>query len=118
MPGKVLSQLLRRHASMRFTLPLGLPSWPGCGAGTAPAGWTATAPTGPGCRRWPSTAGSGCTRCRTDLRLSYDRSDGYLVLLRTERDRAWAEPGLQLLRDAGVKFALVDAAQARTLEPA
>ncbi len=50
--------------------------------------------------------------------LSYERSDGYMVLLRSKRERRMAQPGLQVLRDAGVKFAEVDADQARTLEPA
>jgi D-amino-acid dehydrogenase len=118
MPGKVLSQLLSRHASMRFTLPLGLPElawlWRWYRACRMDSYRTNRA-------RLQALAHYSRQRLHTlsdALRLSFDRSDGYLVLLRTERDRAWAEPGLQLLRDAGVKFALVDAAQARTLEPA
>src|SRR5690606_31906315 len=35
-----------------------------------------------------------------------------------EKDSRMVQPGLQLLRDAGVKFSQVDAAQARLLEPA
>lgn len=53
-----------------------------------------------------------------DLQLEYDRSSGYLVLLRAEKDRRLVQPGLQVLRDAGVKFAEVDAEKARMLEPA
>jgi D-amino-acid dehydrogenase len=53
-----------------------------------------------------------------DLQLEYDRSTGYMVLMRSEKDRKLLQPGLQVLRDAGVKFAEVDAAQARKLEPA
>lgn len=53
-----------------------------------------------------------------DLQLEYDRATGYLVLLRAEKDRKLVQPGLQVLRDAGVKFAEVDAEKARTLEPA
>lgn len=53
-----------------------------------------------------------------DLQLEYDRSTGYMVLLRSDRDRKLVQPGLQVLRDAGVKFQEVDAAQARVLEPA
>ncbi len=117
MPGKVLAQLLRRHASMRFAMPLGM----------AEVAWL---------WRWYRACRldvyrNNRTRLQalafysrqrlhaiTDqLRLSYDRSDGYLVLLRSERDRALVEPGLQVLRDAGVKFALVDADQVRRLEP-
>ena len=53
-----------------------------------------------------------------DLQLDYDRSTGYMVMLRSERERQLVQPGLQLLRDSGVKFREVDAAQARLLEPA
>jgi D-amino-acid dehydrogenase len=53
-----------------------------------------------------------------DLQLEYDRSTGYMVLLRSEKDRRMVAPGLEVLRDAGVKFAEVDADQARVLEPA
>jgi D-amino-acid dehydrogenase len=53
-----------------------------------------------------------------ELKLEYDRSDGYLVLLRTESDRKMIEPSLQILRDAGVTFRELDAAGARLQEPA
>ncbi|HET8746227.1 MAG TPA: D-amino acid dehydrogenase [Ramlibacter sp.] len=53
-----------------------------------------------------------------DLQLEYDHSQGYMVLLRGERDRKLVQPGLQLLRDGGIKFQEVDAARARELEPA
>jgi D-amino-acid dehydrogenase len=53
-----------------------------------------------------------------DLQLEYDRSTGYMVLLRSDKDRKMVQPGLQVLRDAGVKFQEIDAAKARTLEPA
>ena len=117
MPAKALAQLLRRHASMRFALPLGM----------AELAWM---------WRWYRACRVDVYRSNrarlqalafysrqrlhaiTDqLRLAFDRSDGYLVLLRSERDRQLAEPGLQVLRDAGVRFALVDAAQVHRLEP-
>jgi D-amino-acid dehydrogenase len=53
-----------------------------------------------------------------DLQLDYDRASGYMVLLRSEKDRKMVQPGLQVLRDAGVKFREIEAEQARTLEPA
>ncbi len=57
-------------------------------------------------------------RLTEDLQLEYDRSNGYLVLLRSEKDRKLVQPGLQVLRDAGVKFQEVDAEKARGVEPA
>jgi D-amino-acid dehydrogenase len=57
-------------------------------------------------------------RLTRDLGLAYDRSDGYMVLLRSEQDAALVEPGLQVLRDAGVRFDRVDSNAARLIEPA
>jgi D-amino-acid dehydrogenase len=57
-------------------------------------------------------------RLTEELQLEYDRADGYMVLLRAEKDQKLMQPGLQVLRDAGVKFQEVDAEQARKLEPA
>lgn len=53
-----------------------------------------------------------------DLKLEYERSDGYLVLLRSERDSKGMQPGLQLLRDAGVAFKELSAMDARKIESA
>jgi D-amino-acid dehydrogenase len=52
------------------------------------------------------------------LELDYDCSPGYMVMLRSEKERRAAEPGLQLLREAGVAFGLLDADAARQIEPA
>lgn len=51
------------------------------------------------------------------LRLDYERSLGYTVLLRGERELAAARTGLTLLADLGVPFELMDAARARGVEP-
>jgi D-amino-acid dehydrogenase len=50
--------------------------------------------------------------------LSYERSDGYLVLLRSKRDRKLVQAGLDVLRAAGSNFREVDADEARRIEPA
>lgn len=50
--------------------------------------------------------------------LSYERSDGYLVLLRSKRERKLVQPGLEVLRSAGSVFREIDADEARRLEPA
>ncbi len=50
--------------------------------------------------------------------LDHDRSQGMLVLWRDERDAQQAQPALALLRETGIAFKLLDAAQARALEPA
>jgi len=51
------------------------------------------------------------------LNLEYERSDGYLVLLRSPRDSRQAQVGLKWLREAGVGFKEVAAEEARRLEP-
>ncbi len=53
-----------------------------------------------------------------ELGLEYERSDGYMVLLRSQRDSKLVQPGLQVLRDAGVTFREISPAQARLIEPA
>ncbi len=53
-----------------------------------------------------------------ELTLEYERSDGYMVLLRSERDSKGVQPGLQVLRDAGVAFREITPAEARKIEPA
>ncbi|MBU1441085.1 MAG: D-amino acid dehydrogenase [Gammaproteobacteria bacterium] len=49
--------------------------------------------------------------------LSYERSDGYLVLLRSRREQKLVQPGLGVLREAGSVFREVDADEARAIEP-
>ena len=50
--------------------------------------------------------------------LSYEQSDGYLVLLRSRREQKLVQPGLDVLREAGTNFREVDADEARRIEPA
>ncbi|HSH90112.1 MAG TPA: D-amino acid dehydrogenase [Ramlibacter sp.] len=53
-----------------------------------------------------------------ELQLEYDRAMGYMVLLRGEKDRKLVQPGLQVLRDAGVALKEISADEARKIEPA
>jgi D-amino-acid dehydrogenase len=52
------------------------------------------------------------------LKLEYERSDGYMVLLRSQRDSKMVQPGLQVLRDAGVTFKELNPQDARKIETA
>jgi len=49
--------------------------------------------------------------------LDFESSDGRLVLLRSEQERAALQPALQVLRDCGVTAREIDAATARHIEP-
>jgi D-amino-acid dehydrogenase len=118
MPAKVARFLLSAHAPVRVTLPLSrqdliwMRMWyRSCQASTYAANRT----------RMQRLASYSRARLRdiTDhFQLDYDRSTGYMVLLRGEKDRKLAQPGLQFLRDSGMVFKELDAQQARAIEPA
>ncbi len=118
MPTKVASYLLRRHAPIKLGLPLSGRelSWMwrwlrACRLDTYLANRARL-------QRLAFYSRDRLHRLTEDLHLAYDRSDGYMVLLRSEQDSALVQPGLQVLRDAGVKFAQIDADAARRIEPA
>lgn len=52
-----------------------------------------------------------------DLQLDYERSEGYLVLLRSAKDLAMVQPGLASLAELNTRFELLDAARCRAVEP-
>ena len=118
MPRKVLGQMLRRHASVKLSLPLHLSDvawmWRWFRACRIEVYLANRA-------RMQKLAFYSRSRLHAisaKLRLEFDRSDGYLVLLRSERDRQLAQPSLQVLRDLGVAFQQLDPQQARLAEPA
>jgi D-amino-acid dehydrogenase len=118
MPGKVARFLLSKHAPVRLSLPLSraevawIRQWyRSCDAATYAANR----------RRMQALAFYSRTRLHDiseHFQLEYDRSMGYLVVLRGERDRDMAQPGLQMLRDSGVAFKEVGPDEARVIEPA
>ncbi len=58
-------------------------------------------------------------RTLTDtLNLEHERSQGVMVLLRTEREIQLMQDSLQTMRDAGLSFQTLNAQQARDIEPA
>lgn len=118
MPGKVARYLFSRHAPVRVCWPLAAHevSWMmrwrrACDLETYLANRARM-------QRLAFYSRQQLHRLTEDLQLEYDRSTGYMVLLRSEKDRKMVQPGLQVLRDAGVKFQEVDADAARLLEPA
>ena len=52
------------------------------------------------------------------LNLAHDRAPGYMVLLRSERERQLIAPSLQALRDAGLSIKSLNAQEACAIEPA
>ena len=58
-------------------------------------------------------------RTLTDtLNLEHERSQGFMTLLRTEREVLLMQDSLQIMRDAGVNFKTLNAEEARGVEPA
>ena len=118
MPGKVLRHLLSRHAPVKVGLPLATSElawmwkwWRACRLETYSRNRARM-------QRLAFYSRERLHKISDDLKLEYDRSDGYMVLLRSEKDRKLAQPGLQVLRDAGVAFQLIEPEAARRIEPA
>lgn len=117
MPGKVLGQMLSRHAAVRVNAgaALGHARW-------LWRWWRACRPAvhGPNrsamqrLARFSQQRLAGLTRT---MQLEYEQRPGYLVLLRGVKELVQARAGLALLAEMGVKFELVDADHARRLEP-
>ena len=118
MPGKVLGNLLSRHAAVKLSLPLSGNDlmwmwkwWRACKLDTYLANRGRL-------QRLAFYSRERLHHLTTELQLEYDRSDGYTVLLRSEKDSRMVQPGLQMLRDAGVVFHEINAEEVRKIEPA
>jgi D-amino-acid dehydrogenase len=118
MPGKIAGYLLRQHAPVRVTLPLTrhdiawMWKWyRSCDVATYSANRARM-------QRLAFYSRARLNEITEHYQFEYDRSLGYMVVLRGEKDRKLVQPGLQVLRDAGVAFKEIDAAQARLVEPA
>ena len=118
MPGKVFGHLFSRHAPVKLSLPLSgselawMWKWyQACKVETYLANRARM-------QRLAFYSRARLHQLTAALQLDYDRSPGYLVLLRTEKDRQVVRPGLQVLRDAGVSLSEITAEEARKIEPA
>lgn len=118
MPGKILSYLFKAEAPVLFKPTLDPALWR----------WM---------RRWLSeckleryrinkarmqrVAFYSCDiqqQLREHYQLDYEQSQGYLQLFRSARDIQMAQPAIALLAENNVPHRMVDAAEARTIEPA
>jgi D-amino-acid dehydrogenase len=118
MPGKVFRYLFSRHAPVKVGLPLSRHElawmWKWLGACNLESYRRNRARL----QRLAFYSRERLHQLSVELELDYDCSPGYMVLLRAEKDCRLIEPGLQVLRDAGVAFRQIDAAEARLIEPA
>jgi D-amino-acid dehydrogenase len=117
MPRKVLRNLFSKHAPVR------LGGWPDAALrrwiwrwwrACEPARYEHNRRVMFGLAQYSQARLRGLTE---ELQLDYEQSKGCLVLLRTEQDLALAQPGLQMLEQLQVSFALADPAACRRLEP-
>ncbi|MEP7102832.1 MAG: FAD-dependent oxidoreductase [Burkholderiales bacterium] len=117
MPKKVIGHLLSRHAPVRVHPGLS-PSeiawmwrwWRACKLGTYQANRLRM-------QRLAYFSRERLHRLTRDLKLDYERSEGYLVLLRSAKDHAMVQPGLASLAELSTRFEMLDAAQCRAVEP-
>lgn len=117
MPWHVLSHLFSRHAPVRVNARLS-PStlrwmwrwWRSCGAQKHRSNRARL-------QRLAVYSKERLHHLTHSLQLDYERAEGYLVLLRSARDAARAQPGLALLTEMGVRFQMLDAGQCRHIEP-
>ena len=116
MPAKVLKMMMSRHAPVRLrglhasTLPWLWQWWRACRLRTYQANRL----------RMQRLAVFSRERLHTltkELKLDYERSDGYLVLLRSDDELRLARPGLSSLAELGTRFKMLSAEQCRTVEP-
>jgi D-amino-acid dehydrogenase len=118
MAAKVAGFLMRRHAPVRVKLPLTREDiawmwkwYQSCDLATYTANRARM-------QRLGFYSRARLHEITEHFQLEYDRSVGYMVLLRGERDSKLVQPGLQVLREAGVTFKEMGAEEARTIEPA
>jgi D-amino-acid dehydrogenase len=118
MPGKVLGNLLSRHAAVKLSLPLSGGDliwmwkwWRACKLESYLTNRKRL-------QRLAFYSRERLHHLTTELQLDYDRSPGYTVLLRSDKDSRMVQPGLQVLREAGVAFSEIDADSVRKIEPA
>ena len=118
MPGKVLGNLLSRHAAVKLSLPLSGNDlawmwkwWRACKLETYLANRARL-------QRLAFYSRERLHQLTNELQMEYDRAQGYTVLLRSEKDSRLVQPGLQVLRDASVPFSEINAEGVRKIEPA
>lgn len=118
MPGKVLSHLFSRHAPVKLALPLSASElawmWKwfrACKLETYLANRARM-------QRLAFYSRERLHHLTAELELEYDGSPGYMVLLRSEKDSKLVQPGLAVLREAGVVFKEIGPDEVLKIEPA
>ncbi len=118
MPAQVLKQLFSRHAPVKIKLPLTRAelAWIGYWHRACKLDTYLT-------NRSRMQALASYSRDRLHaitehLALEYERSEGLLVLLRSEKDAKLIQPGLEVLQESGLPLHTLSVAEVRLIEPA
>ena len=115
MPAKVVRHLMSQHAPVRVHANLDLhwawKWWRACRTRTYQANRLRM-------QRLAFFSRERLHEITARLRMEYEHRQGYLVLLRSRKDLAMAQPGLSTLTALGTRFDVIDAAQCRSIEPA
>ncbi len=117
MPGKVISHLLSSHAPVRVGRHLDFATlgwlwrwWRACKPQTYRANRARM-------HRLAHFSRERLHELTARLHLDFERGQGFLVLLRSARDLALAEPGIRALAELGAAPQVLDAAACRLVEP-
>ncbi|WP_280155644.1 FAD-dependent oxidoreductase [Piscinibacter sp. XHJ-5] len=117
MHGKVLRSLFQRHGPVRLNARLDAATlgwmwkwWRSCRQDTYASRRASM-------QRLALFSRERLHELSAELELDYERSDGYLVLLRSAQDLAMAQPGLALLQELGVRHEVIDPLRCTTVEP-
>jgi D-amino-acid dehydrogenase len=118
MPWKVLSHLLGRHAPVRLAAPGWLTQLPWMWRWLLACRASVYKPNRGAMQALATASRRRILELTQRLGLEYQQADGYLVLLRGERELKGQRHTLKMLADLGMAFELVDADKARRIEPA
>jgi D-amino-acid dehydrogenase len=118
MPAKVFKQMLQAHSAFRLKLPLSVHDlkwlwqfWRACEPSTYLAHRSAL-------QQLALFSREKLHEIIVRHEMEFDYERGYLIALRSDKERAMLAPSLQVLRDLGMQFQELDEAGARTVEPA
>lgn len=118
MPGKVIRHLFSRHAPVKLGLPLSRRDIAWMWKWSRACKLESYLANRAQLQRLAFYSRERLHQLTEDLQLEYDGSPGYMVLLRSEKDSKLVQPGLQILREAGVAFREIGAHEVRQIEPA
>ena len=118
MPAKVARYLFSRHAPVKLGLPLSMAELAWIWRWLRACNLQSYQANRARLQRLAFYSRERLHEISSELQLEYDHSTGSMVVLRSEQDARLAQPGLQLLRDAGVAFSELNPQDARKVEPA